>query len=720
MRKEHLLGAASLLSLVLAASAAIADESKPASGIEEVTVTAERRESDLQKTPISITALDADTLDRANVQDLGDVAKLAPGLAFNQTSNFTQLSIRGIGLSQYNLGGEPGVAVYVDGVYLARPFALDSVLDDLARVEVLRGPQGTLYGRNATGGAINLISNAPTDTFQGNIGVTVGNYGRLQVEGVLSGPLNEDGSVRGRISVVTDEHGGYTENLYNGGHVQDERNQSARGQLAADLTSNLTVTFEADYTHEHDSGPIFKPGTISPYPLAGAAPGTVFPQGFAPFLGGQTSNDPWKVYLDGPQDYHFDASGGSAKAVWNLGGATLTSLAAYRDTRFHLLGDLDGTDIFFLNEDLRETAQAYSEETQLASNGSGPLQWLLGGFAYHENGYLDYIFHVALFGGDLVDVATQRTTSYAAYGEVNYNFTDALKFTAGLRYSDDQKSLNESSTLLGVTGYNSTGKSWGALTPKFVLSYDLDSNKMLYASVTRGFKSGGFNIGALQKTPYNPEYVWSYEAGLKSQWFDNRLQANIDAFHYDYSNLQVTQYYVGKTVITNAATAKANGVEAALTAIPVDNLTLDANIAYLDATFQNFEELDSLRPLLGVLNLQGNELPRAPHWQNNFGAEYDWLLGNGSTLAARYDYFYQSKLYFTEFNTDYAMSKSYSLSNLRLAYTSGDGHWEIAAFGKNIFNKAILTSVTVSGVNGGTLDQYAEPRTFGLQIKYNF
>lgn len=719
MSKQHLLGAVSLLSLSFIISAAVADENKP-SGIEEITVTAERREEAVQKTPISITALDADTLDRADVQDLGDVAKLAPGLAFNQTSNFTQLSIRGIGLSQYNLGGEPGVAVYVDGVYLARPFALDSVLDDLARVEVLRGPQGTLYGRNATGGAINLISNAPTDTFQGNIGVTVGNYGSVQVEGVVSGPLDEDGSVRGRISVVTEEHGGYTENIYNDGHVQDERNQSARGQIAVDITSNLTVTFEGDLTHEHDSGPIFKPGTISPFPLPGAVPGTVLPQGFAPALGGHTSDDPWKVYLDGPQDYLFDASGGSAKAVWNLGWATLTSQAAYRDTRFHLLGDLDGTDLLFLNEDLREKAQAFSEETQLASNGTGPLQWIFGGFAYHENGYLDYIFHVALFGGDLVDVATQRTTSYAAFGEASYNFTDTLKLTTGLRYSYDQKSLNESSTLLGVAGYNTTGKSWSALTPKFVLSYDLDPDKMLYVSATRGFKSGGFNIGALQKTPYNPEYVWSYEAGLKSQWFDNRLQANIDAFHYDYSNLQVTQYFVGKTVITNAATAKANGVEGSLTVIPVDNLTLDASIAYLNATFQNFSESDSLRPLLGVLNLQGNTLPRAPKWQNNLGAEYDLPLGNGNTLSARYDYFYQSKLYFTEFNTDYAMSKPYSISNARLAYTSGDGHWEVAAFAKNIFNKAALTSVTVSGVNGGTLDQYNDPRTYGLQIKYNF
>jgi iron complex outermembrane receptor protein len=243
---------------------------------------------------------------------------------------------------------------------------------------------------------------------------------------------------------------------------------------------------------------------------------------------------------------------------------------------------------------------------------------------------------------------------------------------------------------------------------------------MIYASVTRGFKSGGFNVGALQHTPYNPEFVWSYEAGLKSRWFDDRLQANVDVFHYDYSNLQVTQYAVGKTSITNAATAKANGVEGEFTAVPIDHLTLNATLAYLDATFDKFSELDTFRPLLGVLNLHGNSLPRAPKWQADLGAQYDFQLGDGNVLSARYDYSYWSKAYYTEFNTGYASTPDYTLSNVRLAFICGDGHWQAAFYGKNIFNKALLTNVTVSAVNGGTLVSYAEPRTFGVQLKYNF
>jgi iron complex outermembrane recepter protein len=406
--------------------------------------------------------------------------------------------------------------------------------------------------------------------------------------------------------------------------------------------------------------------------------------------------------------------------VWDMGWATLTSLTAYRSTRFRLLGDLDGTDIFFLNENLAESAQQTSQEVQLASKEGGPLTWIVGAFAYHENGYLDYLFDVALFGGTLHDLATQRTTSYAGFGEATYDITDALKATVGLRYSIDEKSLNESSTLLTVTGYNTVNASWGAFTPKFLLSYDLDPDKMLYISATRGFKSGGFDIGALQKFAYNPEYVWSYEAGLKSRWLDGRLQANLDAFYYDYTNLQVTQYAVGETIITNAASAKADGVEAEITAIPIDNLTLNMSLGYMDATFTNFNEVDTLRPLLGVLDLDGNTLPRAPKLKTELGAEYDWPLRNGDMLGARYDYSYQSKLYFTEFNTPYASSGSYSLSNARIAYTTGDGHWEIAAFGKNLFNKAVLTNVTVSAVNGGTIESYGDPRIYGVQVKYNF
>ncbi|HEY1710764.1 MAG TPA: TonB-dependent receptor [Rhizomicrobium sp.] len=717
MRRNLLLGVASLAGL-LAPAAARAD------GIEVVTVTAERREESVQKAPVAITALSADELERTNAQSLEDVSKLAPNLAFNRTSNFVQLTVRGIGLSQYNLGGEPGVAVYVDGVYLARPFALDSAFNDLARVEVLRGPQGTLYGRNATGGAINLISNAPSDTLEGHIGVTAGNYGRVQFDGVLSGPLDDSGDIRGRISVIADRHDGYTENLANGDHVQDFGEMSGRAQIAADLAPKVTLTLAADFTNENDSGPIFKPGTISPFPLPGAPAGTVLPMGFAPAFGGRVSPDPWKIYLNGPQDYRFQGSGASAKLVWEMDGATLTALTAYRNTRFHLLGDLDGTDASvpqgILNEDLRESADAISGEIQLASNRPGPFQWIFGGFAYREDGFLNYLFDIGLFGTDLHDLAAQRTTSYAIFGEGNYNFTDALKLTVGLRYSDDDKSLNESSEIFGGTGFNKTGKSWGALTPKFVLSYDVDDDKMLYVSATRGFKSGGFNIGALQHTPYNPEYVWSYEAGFKSQWDDGHLLANVDVFHYDYSNLQVTQYAVGKTNITNAASATANGVEGEFTAIPVEHLTLNATVAYLDASFDDFQETDSFRPLLGVLDLHGNSLPRAPHWQTDLGAQYDFQLGDGDVLSARYDFSYWGKEYFTEFNTGYASAPAYSLSNARLAYQTGDGRWQVALYGKNLFNKAVLTNVTVSAVNGGTLISYGDPRTFGVQVKYNF
>jgi iron complex outermembrane receptor protein len=714
MKRNLLLGAASLAAL-------LSPSLTRAEGVEIVVVTAERREESVQKTPVAITALSSDFLERTNTETLEDVAKLAPNLTFNRTSNFVQLTIRGIGLSQYNLGGEPGVAVYVDGVYLARPFALDSVLDDLARVEVVRGPQGTLYGRNATGGAINLISNAPTDSFEGHVGLTVGDYGRIEVEGVLSGPLNDAGSIRGRLSVVGDHHNGYTANLANGEHVQDFGEYSARGQIAADLASNVTLTVGADFTREDDSGPVFKPGTITPFPLPGAIPGTVFPMGFAPVFGGHVSADPWKVYLEGPQDYKFEASGASAKLVWQFDGATLTALGAYRNTLFHLLGDLDGTDApLILNEDLRESANALSGELQLASSTEGPFQWILGGFAYRENGFLNYLFHVGLFGTDLHDIAAQKTTSYAVFGEASYNITEALKVTAGVRYSNDDKSLDESRELFGVTGFNSTGKSWGAFTPKFVVSYDLDPDKMLYVSATRGFKSGGFNVGALQHAPYNPEYVWSYEAGFKSVWLDGLLRANLDVFHYDYSNLQVTQYAVGKTSITNAATAKANGVEGEFTAIPVDNLTLNATVAYLDATFDKFSELDTLRPLLGVLDLHGNSLPRAPKWQTDLGAQYDFPLGNGDVLSARYDFSWWSKAYYTEFNTGYASTPGYTISNARIAYEAGDGRWQVAVYGKNLFDQAVLTNVTVSAVNGGTLISYGAPRTFGVQLKYNF
>lgn len=683
-----------------------APSAKPQSdgGVERVVITAERRKTLLQKTPLAVTAVTEKGMEERNVTDAQSLATVTPGLSYNKVSNFVQLSIRGISLEQINLGGEPGVALHIDGVYLARPFVGDAVFADLARVEVLRGPQGTLYGRNATGGSVNLITNEPSAEFSGRIGFTVGDYARFRSEGVLNGALNDSGSVQGRVSLVTDRRDGYVENLLDGRTVDDQNVYSGRAALGVDLSDKARFVLSFDYAREDDAGPIFDVGSI---------PGT------APALGGRVTADKRTLFIDGPASNEITSWGVTGRLTWDLESATLTSITAYRDSEFNLNSDLDGTDFFLINEDLNETGKQWSQELQLASNGDGRWQWLLGAYAFSEEGTLAYKFPIPLFATTITFDATQDTTALAAFGQLSYNFTEKLRGTLGLRYSHDEKE-GVNKRVLFVPGSVRVEDSWSAMTPRFVLDYQISDDTMVYASAARGFKAGGINTASLQTNAYKPELIWSYEAGLKSRFADGRVQTNLAAFYYEYSDLQVNQFATGFTFIDNAASATATGFEAEFAALVTERLRLDGSVVLLDATFEDFKTTDAFRPALGVLDLAGNELPRAPSFTANLGLQYEHPFADGSSLTLRGDYAHRSSFFFTPFNTNYAESPATDVYNARVAYQTAGGDWTFAVFGKNLSDEILLQTITVSGINGGTIELYAPPRTWGVEVRRAF
>jgi iron complex outermembrane recepter protein len=692
-------------SLCITTAAVYAEESaEPARGaIEEVIVTAERRESSLQKTPVAISVFSEEFLKDSSVRSIQDVAPYSPGLSYTQVSNFPQLNMRGIGLEQINMGGEPGVAFHIDGVYVARPFVNDAVFLDLERVEVLRGPQGTLYGRNATGGSVNLISNGPSDAFESEVSATLGDYDRVRLTAMASGPLGRP-EVRGRISAVSDERDGYLDNLADGKSLEDSQVRSVRGELDFDLSNSLTLAIAGDYMKQDDKGPMFRPGDI---------PGT------AALFGGRLTGDPWKVFVDGPSDQEVEASGLSARLSWDLENFSLTSLTGYRRSSFDLNSDLDGTDFFLVNEDLHEDATQFSQEFQIASVRDDGLQWLVGAYFFHEDADLDYIFPIPLFGTTIRFVSEQETTAYALFGQASYAITDRLTLTAGLRYSDDEKKGSTEQTFF-VVGNVDIDDSWQAWTPRIVADYRLTDTSFAYVSIARGFKAGGINTGSLQTAAYDPEYVWNYEIGLKSRYFDDRLQTNIAAFYYNYDDLQVTQFAVGRTFIENAADAKGRGIEIEATALFGAHMSLHVAAAYLDTEFAQYEALDTFRPQLGVLDLEGNELPRAPNFKASVVAQYDQPLSSGGMLSTRLEYQHQDDFYFTSFNTGYANGGRFDLLNARIAFTSPGQRWELAAFGKNLTDEEYELATTVSGINAGTLELYGAPRTYGFEARLRF
>lgn len=681
-----------------------AEAAEPArAAIEEIIVTAERRESSLQKTPVAISVFNDEFLEESTIRSIQDVAPYAPGLNYTQVSNFAQLNMRGIGLEQINLGGEPGVAFHVDGVYIARPFVNDAVFVDLARVEVLRGPQGTLYGRNATGGSVNLISNTPTDSFSSEFSALLGNYDRMRVTAMVSGPLGRP-DVRGRLSVVSDERDGYLDDLVSGKSVEDGQTRSARGELDFDLTDRLTLAIAADYMKESDTGPLFRPGEI---------PGT------AAALGGRLVDDPWKIYIDGPSDQDVKSWGSSARLNWDLDDFSIMSLTSYRNTRFTLNSDLDGTDFFLVNEDLYEKAEQFSQELQVSSGDDDRLQWMLGAYYFHENGDLDYQFPIPPFATTIRFLSEQETTAYALFGQASYAVTERLTLTAGLRYSDEKKEGSTEQTFF-VVGDVEVDDSWTAWTPRFVADYRLSDSSFAYLSIARGFKAGGINTGSLQSAAYDPEYVWNYELGLKSRFFEDRLQTNIAAFYYDYDDLQVIQFAVGQSFIENAAQAEGRGVEIEATALLSSRFSLNIGLAYLDTEFTEYEALDTFRPTLGVLDLKGNDLPRAPRFTASVVAQYGIPLDSGANISTQIEYQHQDEFYFTSFNTSFAEGGRYDLVNARLSFTSPGEKWEIAAFGKNLTDEAYEQATTVSGINAGTLVLFGPPRTYGVEARIRF
>ncbi|HEY3887740.1 MAG TPA: TonB-dependent receptor [Caulobacteraceae bacterium] len=703
--RGRLLAAVSLCALSGAAGAARAAPPDPvadpgATSVQEIVVTAEKRETTLEKTPIAVSAFTTRALAVRTIQDVQGLAEATPGLSYNKNSNFVQLAIRGISLEQINLGGEPGVALYQDGVYLARPYVGDATFFDLARVEVLRGPQGTLYGRNATGGSVNLIGNEPSDVFSGRAGLTLGNYDRVRVEGLVNGPLGD--GIDARLGFVVDQHDGYTKNLLDGRRVDNGRTGSGRAAVAFHPTDKIKFVLIADYNREDDSGPVFHTGEI---------PGT------AVALGGRTTGDPRTIYIDGPASDLTTQWGVTGKLTVDLPDAVLTSTSAYRNSSFHLQSDLDGTDFDLVDENLREGASQWSEEVQLASHNDSRFTWIVGAFAFRETGSLNYVFPIPILSTTISFLAHQDTTALAVYGQGTYAITPKLSVTVGLRYSDEDKD-GSTHEVVFVPGAVALKGNWAAVTPKFGLQYQATPDNLIYASVGRGFKAGGINTGSLQTKPYNPEYVWSEEVGAKNRFFDGRLQLNLDAFLYQYTDLQVNQFAIGQTFISNAAAATGKGIEADLIAKLGGGFTLDGSLSLLDATFTNYKTADSFRPLLGVIDLKGNQLPLAPRFTASLGLQYNVALSAGD-LTVRGDYSHKSDQFFTPFNESYAHAPAEDLFNARISFQTHSG-WEVALYGRNLTNQAPIEAITVSGINAGTLVLYGPPRTFGVELRKSF
>lgn len=687
--------------------------------IEEVIVTASRRAEDIQQVPVAVTAVSSQELQDRGVTDASDLQFIVPNMQVGDLIGNTGVTIRGVGLNQ----GAPGVAIHVDGVYQAHASMGNLAQTDLERVEVLRGPQGTLYGRNANGGVINFITKAPTDQFEGYVQGSVASYSEYRLQGVINVPISDH--VRSRLVVdYWDREDGFVKNVIPGGQDVDKgRAISGRLRVAADLTSNLELDLTASGAHR--TGPTFY-FTLYNKPTADAVSKNPW------LVNAVVPLEPRRISANDPIASNVNFGQFDATLTWNLEDWQLKSISSF--TRFddRYLRDDDAINVSGFPARSRDGSSTFIQEFD-ASGTVGPVDAVAGVFFMRDNydTHLHYDFPLGIFPlppGSQLDWNNPRylTTSYAFFTDLTWHVTDQLRLIGGVRYSkDNQKSTQYNwlsfgpSVQMDTCPLQTNEVNSSSTTPRFGAQYDVSDNSHIYATYSKGFKVGGYNPYSCANL-YLPEKLTAYEVGIKNRLFDNTVMLNLSGFYYDYTDLQLNQVVGLASLITNAAAAKVKGVEIEAAWQPDAHWSFNANLSILDAKYSSFINTDSLAPALGPQDVSGNYLNNAPGESANISAAYHTDPFSFGMLTARVDVSQRTKTYFREFNTPLDSQKGYTLLNLTLIWDSPDGKYRARLFGTNLTNADYVVRMSSSDNFGSRFVTWGAPRQYGIELTANF
>ncbi|TPW05475.1 MAG: TonB-dependent receptor, plug [Alphaproteobacteria bacterium] len=632
---------------------------------------------------------------------------------------------------------------------------------------MLRGPQGTLYGRNATAGAVLIQSAEPTDSFSARASVTVATDEEYRANGAVSGPLNANGTLLGRLAVGHSERGGWGTNAVRGVEVNSGEDGQVRGFLRFQPAESLKIDLIADTSYSK----IF-PGTINISDVSNFRDQTTNPAGtnvvtpYVPRANLQTLIDNNSYALNFPTFTTIHGQNYTGRINWDVGSVTVTAISNYR--KWHLIGsqDSDGvavdppTPAFVTgsvtnignNANGNTRDEQFSQEIRLASNNDGPFSWIVGAFYFHEeNSATPITINNLLAGpggaGTLVTfVTSQDATSYAAFADVSYNFTDRLKLSVGARYSQEEKDFLNSQLVQTINQFDPPGPTFFAagatlaappnlalhrkdtdFSPRVVLDYKVNEDTLVYASYSQGFKSGGFNAFRGVNTAFEPESVDAYEIGLKTDLSDT-LRMNLAAFRYDYTNLQVrTPVATGGVGIESAAGARSQGIEAEFTATPAEGLRFDANFAYLDAEFTSGvltaiaqpSWVFGTNPATVQENITGHRMTRAPEFQGSLSGKYEWSIGE-HTASVQATVRHQGKVFFLETQQQAStfQGSGWTEVDARIALAAPGDRWELALFGKNLFDDRHFSQITAFfGLPNGALN---DPQRVGIQLSARY
>jgi len=720
--------------------------------LEEVMVTAQRRAESLQDVPVSVSALNAELIRDADITNLADVATRVPSLTFSPFApGQTIISLRGVSSNDDGAGTDNSVAVFLDDVYIGGVAAIDFDLFDLESVEVLRGPQGTLFGKNAIGGVINNRSTKPdTEAARGRLEATLGNYKQRNIRGFVSGPLHEN--LAGKLTFSSRQNDGFVKNIVLNKRQKDQDVQSVRGQLLYHRDD-----FEALFTTEFTTEDVEDMGRIPA--VNGSAPLVDIHRA----LGGD------RDHVTNPIDGFSDRESiqFSLRMARQFDSGELLSITGYRDfsSRWHM----DSTGVAYdtgvppncsepgdtscnldgVNDDIDEEVEAFSQEFRWASNLDGAYNFVAGLFYLNEKTHRIEAFHLTRGLGEqdvgAVDIGPppgvsdqdNETNSYAAFGQFSWDLSDRLVFNFGARYTYEEKDIENRSEFGFIIEDNfdaSLSENWNDLSLKGSLDYRVNEDVLVYASIAEGFKSGGFPAAPFSAEvfqPIDPEEALSYEVGSKLDLFD-RLRVNASAYFFDYSDIQVQRFgddcstagemagtcrprIFGIFQTLNAGDAEVKGMELEFTWLVSDAFTLSGMYSYTDSAFDDGTVL--INGAGDPQDISGQELNRTPDNKYSLSAEYVYPVPAGGELKARADYRY------TDFNrqdifADQSNQPSFGVADARISWVGARENWELGLWCKNLTDKEYIAHSYIVGP--GTIVVFGPPRTWGVTGTWNF
>ncbi len=735
-------------------------------GLEEIIVTSQRRSERLQDVPISVTALNSADLAQNGVDDISRLEMLTPGFSFGKSGSDARPAIRGVRTETISAPNDPSIGFYLDGVYQSRAQQALIPLVDIDRVEVQRGPQGTLYGRNTFGGNISVITKVPTDQTAAEINLEVGDYNLRRVEGFLNLPLND--KVQVRISGDRTVEDGYVTSTHNPNiNINDKDETDIRAAIRLLPTDDLEILIRGGYwKNTGDGGGAYgykvlgtlvnsATGLRSVYGVAVPYNPTVkdgIVDRYGADIGVPVTSDPYKNDWDYEPYEDTEEKYATAQINWNVDDfAVLRSITGFTRFRSDRTADLDqsgyvfpapGITAGFAASGLQENdtnVQTSSEELQLASQETEPLQWVVGTYGIYDRirePYSQYYTAPTATAVDTRTVTQVDTTAYAGYAQGSYYvLPDQLRLTAGARYTTETKkydianfNIPEIGGVVSAAPIRTTAAQGAPTFKKTIYRVDADyflaKENMLYANISTGFRSGGLNnntSSALIPASFGPETVTAYEVGTKNRFLENRLQLNAALFYYDFKNLQISilDPTTNLSYTRNAGAATSEGGEISFEALPVAQWKINGSVSYMDAIYTSYTRPNDFYTAANgdprLVSFKGNEIPMSPRWKTTLGVDYTWDIGNLGAVIPYAVIVHSSHYYGTDYNTPLDRQGSYTKLDLSLSWRSQNDLYSAELYAHNVTDVAVLNRA-VLGNNQRIQGSYEPPRMIGFTV----